>query len=40
MNVFVVWAKYDDNIHGFILDRDMKGIETQKLEVNYHLEHQ
>jgi glutaryl-CoA dehydrogenase len=32
-HVFVVWAKDDNNdIRGFVLDRNMKGIETPKIE--------
>lgn len=33
-DVFIVWAKGedDDKIHGFLLDRDMNGISTPKIE--------
>lgn len=33
-DVFIVWAKddKDDKIHGFLLDRDMNGISTPKIE--------
>ncbi|MFO1241918.1 MAG: acyl-CoA dehydrogenase [Rickettsiales bacterium] len=32
-DVFIVWAKAeDDEIHGFILERNFKGIETPKIE--------
>lgn len=31
-DVFIVWAKLDNSIHGFILDRDMKGISTTKID--------
>ena len=31
-DVMIVWAKLDDVIRGFILERDMKGIATPKIE--------
>tara|TARA_B100001063_G_C16777864_1_gene567322 strand:+ start:6816 stop:7961 length:1146 start_codon:yes stop_codon:yes gene_type:complete len=31
-DVFIVWAKYKDNIHGFLLDKDMNGISTPKID--------
>lgn len=33
-DVFIIWAKShdDDKIHGFLLDRDMNGITTPKIE--------
>lgn len=31
-DVFIVWAKYNGNIRGFLLDRDMEGITTPKIE--------
>ena len=31
-NVFVVWAKFDDVIHGFILEKGMKGLSAPKIE--------
>ena len=31
-DVFVVWAKHDGKVKGFVLDRGMKGIETPKIE--------
>lgn len=31
-DVFIVWAKYDNTIRGFLLDRDMDGITTPKIE--------
>lgn len=30
-DVFVVWARYDGAIHGFVLDRSMPGIETPEI---------
>jgi glutaryl-CoA dehydrogenase len=37
-DVFVVWAKDDKgDIRGFVLDRDMKGIETPKIEGKFSL---
>ena len=31
-DVFVVWAKHDGKVKGFVLDRDMDGISTPKIE--------
>ena len=31
-DVFIIWAKLDNKVHGFILDRDMNGITTPKIE--------
>ena len=32
-DVFVIWAKNEDNkINGFVLDREMKGITTPKID--------
>ena len=31
-DVFVVWAKLNVIVHGFVLDRDMEGITTPKIE--------
>lgn len=31
-DIFIVWAKLDGKINGFLLDRDMNGIETPKIE--------
>ena len=31
-DVFIVWAKLDNKVHGFVLDRDMNGIDTPKIE--------
>lgn len=37
-DVFVVWAKDDDDeIHGFILERGMNGLETPKIEGKFSL---
>ncbi len=37
-DVFVVWAKdYQGDIRGFVLERDMKGIETPKIEGKFSL---
>ena len=30
--MFVVWAKHDNIVKGFVLDRGMKGISTPKIE--------
>ena len=30
-DVFVIWAQYDGDIHGFVLDRSMSGIETPEI---------
>ena len=29
-DVFLVWAKYENKVHGFVLDRDMKCIENKE----------
>lgn len=31
-DVFIIWAKLDGKINGFLLDRDMNGITTPKIE--------
>ena len=31
-DVFIIWAKIDDTINGFVLDRGMQGINTPKIE--------
>lgn len=31
-DVFIVWAKLDNKVHGFLLDRDMNGITTPKID--------
>lgn len=31
-DVFIIWAKLDNKVHGFLLDRDMNGITTPKIE--------
>ena len=31
-DVLLIWAKYNDKINGFILDRNMKGIETPEIK--------
>ena len=31
-DVFIVWAKSNDKVHGFVLDRDMNGITTPKID--------
>lgn len=31
-DVFIIWAKLDNKVHGFVLDRDMNGITTPKIE--------
>ncbi len=36
-DVFVVWAKLDGQIRGFILERGMKGLETPKIEGKFSL---
>lgn len=37
-DVFIIWAKDDkDDIRGFILDRDMEGIATPKIEGKFSL---
>lgn len=36
-DVFIVWAKLDDVIRGFILERDMKGLTAPKIEGKFSL---
>lgn len=36
-DVFVVWAKLEGEIRGFILERDMKGLSTPKIEGKFSL---
>jgi glutaryl-CoA dehydrogenase len=36
-HVFVIWAKLDDRIHGFILERGDKGLSTPKIEGKFSL---
>ena len=36
-NVFVIWAKLDDRIQGFILERGDKGLSTTKIEGKFSL---
>jgi glutaryl-CoA dehydrogenase len=36
-DVFVIWAKLDDRIHGFILERGDKGVSTAKIEGKFSL---
>ncbi len=36
-DVFVVWAKLDGAIRGFVLERDMKGLSTPKIEGKFSL---
>jgi glutaryl-CoA dehydrogenase len=36
-NIMVVWAKLDDVIRGFILERGMKGLSTPKIEGKFSL---
>ena len=36
-HVFVVWAKLEDRIHGFILERGDKGLSTPKIEGKFSL---
>ena len=31
-DVFIIWAKLEDKVHGFLLDRDMEGISTPKID--------
>ena len=31
-DVFIIWAKLDNKVHGFLLDRDMDGITTPKID--------
>jgi len=36
-DVFIVWAKLEGVIHGFILERDMAGLSTPKIEGKFSL---
>lgn len=36
-DVMIVWAKLDDKVRGFILERGMKGLETPKIEGKFSL---
>lgn len=36
-DIFIVWAKLDDEIRGFILERDMKGLSSPKIEGKFSL---
>ncbi|XP_054166741.1 glutaryl-CoA dehydrogenase, mitochondrial-like [Oppia nitens] len=36
-DIFIVWAKYDNRIRGFILERGMKGLSTPKIEGKFSL---
>ena len=36
-DVFVVWAKLDDRVHGFVLERGDKGLSTSKIEGKFSL---
>jgi glutaryl-CoA dehydrogenase len=36
-DVFVVWGKLDDEIRGFVLERDMKGLSAPKIEGKFSL---
>ncbi|HEY2007885.1 MAG TPA: acyl-CoA dehydrogenase [Rhizomicrobium sp.] len=36
-DVFVIWAKLDDRVHGFILERGDKGLSTPKIEGKFSL---
>ncbi|KAI7690256.1 hypothetical protein SSS_05140 [Sarcoptes scabiei] len=36
-DVFVVWAKYDGTIRGFILERGMRGLSSPKIEGKFSL---
>ena len=31
-DVFIIWAKLDNKVRGFLLDRDMEGISTPKID--------
>ena len=31
-DVFIIWAKLEDKVHGFLLDRDMEGLSTPKID--------
>ena len=36
-DIFIVWAKHDNKIKGFILERGMKGLATPKIEGKFSL---
>ena len=36
-DIFIVWAKYDNKIRGFILERGLKGLTTPKIEGKFSL---
>jgi glutaryl-CoA dehydrogenase len=36
-DIFVVWAKFDGEIHGFILEKGMKGLSAPKIEGKFSL---
>ena len=36
-DLFVIWAKLDDRVHGFILERGDKGLSTPKIEGKFSL---
>jgi len=36
-DVFVIWARLDDRVHGFILERSDKGLSTTKIEGKFSL---
>ena len=36
-DIFIVWAKYDNKIRGFILERGMNGVTTPKIEGKFSL---
>ena len=36
-DVFVIWAKLDGNIRGFVVDRDTEGLSTNKIEGKFSL---
>jgi glutaryl-CoA dehydrogenase len=36
-HVFVIWAKLDERVHGFILERGDKGLSTAKIEGKFSL---
>lgn len=36
-DIFIIWAKYDKTVQGFILERGMKGLTTPKIEGKFSL---
>lgn len=36
-DVFVVWAKYNGKVKGFILEKGMKGLSTPKIQGKFSL---